>query len=396
MKTIFSSEKQRVPVKSWCEEPEFSALEQAINASRHPAAFSHIALMPDTHQGFGLPIGGVAALEEAVSPNMVGVDIACGMMAVKLDISVNELQREQFQSIMSRIQKLIPMGFSHQKDASLYKSEAKNIHNKHCDKIKDAEDLKLISPEIVSGQLGTLGGGNHFIEIQSDENGIVWAMIHSGSRNIGKQVCEKYNQKARDLNAKYSVKLPSKDLAFLPGGTKEFETYLALMNFCVDFSYMNRECMMKRILEAFNDITKKNLNVVSKINIHHNYASLEEHFGRKVWVHRKGAINADKGIMGIIPGSMGTCSYIVEGRGCEDSFKSSSHGAGRVMSRSAAKKAFSLKQFQKAMGDIVFTCEKRFIDEAPMAYKKIEKVMSEQKDLVKIIHKLTPLAVEKG
>lgn len=396
MKVYFDERKQRVPIKSWCEEPQPGALDQAVRVSRHPAVFGHVALMPDAHEGFGMPIGGVAALDGAVSPNMVGVDIACGMMAVRLDVLSSETGRDVLEETMRRVRERVPMGFAHQRDSSLHIKEAKAIYEKHEGELpKKGDGAKLASPGVISEQLGTLGGGNHFIEIQRDEAGAVWVMMHSGSRNIGKQVCSLYNRKALDFAEREKVK-GDRSIAALPSESAEGREYLALMNLCVDFSFKNRELMMVQVVESIRDSAGRDVEILESVNIHHNYASFETHFGRGLWVHRKGATLATKDTAGVIPGSMGTKSYIVAGRGCEESLQSCSHGAGRAMSRGEAKRLLSMKELKREMGDIVFPEGKSILDEAPMAYKKIESVMSQQADLVKIVHELRPLAVEKG
>ena len=397
MNIIFNSDRQKVPIRNWCGNPEPAALEQAVNVSNHPAIAGHVALMPDLHPGYGMPIGGVAALKDAVSPNMVGVDIACGMMANKFDFKADWLSHDDMILIMREIRNHVPMGMKHQKDNSVFKKEARDLIDKHKTGTRNLEKgVGLVSFDAVAEQLGTLGGGNHFIEMQADEEGFMWFMLHSGSRNIGKCVCDKFNRIAKELNARHRINLPAPDLAFLPTDSEEGREYLALLDFCMDFSYLNRECMLKQIEESLKKVIGKIPHTTERINIHHNYAALEEHFGEKVWVHRKGATCAAEGNIGIIPGSMGTSSYIVKGKGNEEAFSSCSHGAGRVMGRNAAAKTFSMEQFRKSMQGVVFKCSEKFLDESPMAYKDIDSVMDEQKDLVDVVHRLRPLAVEKG
>ncbi len=397
MNIIFNKDRQKVPIKSWCGNPEAGALEQALNVSNHPKIFGHVALMPDLHPGYGMPIGGVSALKEAISPNMVGVDIACGMMAEKFDFKADAFSREDKINIMREIRDLIPMGMRHQRDHSVFKKEAKDLLEKHRNSLRNLKrGDELATFDAVAEQLGTLGGGNHFIEMQSDDDGFLWFMLHSGSRNIGKCVCDRFNKIAKELNGRHKIILPAPDLAFLPIDSDEGQEYLSLLKFCIDFSFLNRECMFKKIAESLKRVIGSTPAILQKINIHHNYASLEEHFGEKVWVHRKGATFASLGNIGIIPGSMGTSSYIVKGRGSEDSFRSCSHGAGRVMGRHQATKTFTMDKFRESMEGIVFHCSERHLDESPMAYKDIDTVMEEQKDLVEIVHRLKPMAVEKG
>jgi len=391
--TVINTEK--VPIFMFCENAEEGAIQQAKDVANHPAVFRHVAIMPDTHQGYGMPIGGVCALENAISPNMVGVDIACGMLAFKTDLNVNDFTPEELQEFlittMRYVRKNIPMGFKHQPSLETYREQANHLLNG----IRNLTDNANYA-DVISGQLGTLGGGNHFVEIQKDESGNIWCMIHSGSRNIGKKTCDKYNKIALELNTKYHSPIPNKHLAFLPADSEEGQAYINHMNFCMDFSYENRKIMMAEVIRVWLMITVKDFIVEKPINIHHNYASLEHHFGRDVWVHRKGATLAREKTVGIIPGSMGTSSYIVQGKGNEQSFCSCSHGAGRTMSRTKAKETLSLDKFGEIMKDIVFHCDKEHLDESPMAYKDIDQVMEQQKELITIKTKLTPLAVEKG
>jgi len=390
--TVINTEK--VPIFMYCENAEEGAIQQAKDVANHPAVFRHVAIMPDTHQGYGMPIGGVCALENAISPNMVGVDIACGMLAFKTDLNVNDFTPEELQEFlittMRYVRKNIPMGFKHQPSGETCKKQAEELLSK----FKNLSNN--INEDTVAGQLGTLGGGNHFVEIQKDEGGNIWCMIHSGSRNIGKKTCDKYNKIALALNEKYHSPIPNKHLAFLPADSEEGQAYINHMNFCMDFSYENRRIMMDRVVGGIQLTLGKHIWVEDPINIHHNYASLEHHFGRDVWVHRKGATLAREKTVGIIPGSMGTSSYIVQGKGNEQSFCSCSHGAGRTMSRTKAKETLSLDKFGEIMKDVVFHCDKEHLDESPMAYKNIDEVMEQQKELITIKTKLTPLAVEKG
>lgn len=385
----------RIPIKSWCNLPEVGAMEQARNLANLPFAFHHVALMPDTHQGYGMPIGGVLATEDVIIPNAVGVDIGCGMLSVKTsltDISVSALER-----IVDEIYKQIPVGFNH--------------HQIPCDETEmpykwrkvgttDAETYPVVHQEFERArfQLGTLGGGNHFIEIQRGSDGHIWFMIHSGSRNLGFKVAEKYSLLAGIMNNRWFSSVPKEwELAFLPSDSKHGKTYLTEMNYCLEFAYRNRKAMANRI----KDIIEYNLPFTTfdtEVNIHHNYVALENHFGSDVWVHRKGATSAKSGEMGIIPGSQGTSSYIVQGLGNVNSFMSCSHGAGRAMGRKEAKRVLSLEDELGIMNrqGIVHRLTEKNLDEAPSAYKNIDVVMEEQKDLVEIIIKLEPLAVIKG
>lgn len=383
---------ERIPIKSWCESPDSNALEQAKHLARLPFAYRHIALMPDTHEGFGMPIGGVLAAHGHVIPNAVGVDIGCGMCAVRTNLE--SIYVDDIKSILSDIRHAIPVGFNHRKrpcDAGQMPAA----------KVTGRSDFPVIYQEYDSAcyQLGTLGGGNHFIEIQMGSDGFIWVMLHSGSRNLGKQVAEYHNQVARRLNEKSSSPLPSQwDLASLVWDSEEGVRYTREMNYCLEFARLNRMMMLADIIDIF----RSNIDGVTfetPINIHHNYAAVEEHYGQLVVVHRKGATSAYEGQVGIIPGSQGSKSYIVLGKGNPESFQSCSHGAGRRLGRKQAIRELDLDQEIKLMekrGILHAIRGKQSLDEAPGAYKDIEIVMREQQDLVSIVVKLEPLAVVKG
>lgn len=373
----------------WCENPEQGAIDQAINISKHPWLVGNVCLMPDTHEGYGMPIGGVAALDGAICPNMVGVDIGCGMLAVKTsltDISVDDLK-----SILELIRKTVPVGFNHHKE--------KQDHEIFS--TLKWEDTFICDQEYKNAQyqLGTLGGGNHFIEIQKGSDGHIWFMIHSGSRNLGKKVADHYIKRAEDLCSSWKHHdLVKNELCIFPSFHWEFNAYIDEMEICLAFSNANREVMAKRIKEAFEQVIK-DVSFDDEINIQHNYAALENHFGKNVWVHRKGATLARENTIGIIPGSQGTSSYIVRGKGNEASLCSCSHGAGRKMSRKKAREELNLENEKKVLDDKGILHGIRGVadlDEASSAYKDIDVVMSEQQDLVDILVKLEPLAVVKG
>lgn len=382
---------ERLPIKLWLNDVEEGALEQAKNIANLPFAFHHVALMPDCHQGFGMPIGGVLALDGVVIPNAVGVDIGCGMCAVKT--SLEHISHPQLKNLMSDIRQVTPLGFKHHKSPQ---------DETHMPADADVNTMEVVSREYESAryQVGTLGGGNHFIEIQKGSDGKIWIMIHSGSRNIGKQVADHYNRLAVKLNEQWnSPVLRSAQLAYLPLDTRESQEYIKEMQYCVDFALANRKLMMSRILDIFSDQFKSEFNAFPMINIAHNYAAKETHFGKEVVVHRKGATLAENGTTGIIPGSQGTQSFIVKGKGNPESFNSCSHGAGRVMGRKQAQRSLNLKEEIRKLnekGIIHAVRSVRDLDEAASAYKDINQVMRNQIDLVEILVKLTPLAVVKG
>lgn len=391
---IYINQEDMLVIKSWCNAPEEGAVEQARNLARLPFAFRQICLMPDTHQGYGMPIGGVLATKGVVIPNAVGVDIGCGMCAVKT--SLTDIDIDALKKIMGLIRERIPVGMNHHKSKQdvkyvpymdfFYGNDYSNVVTKEYDK-------SLYS-------IGTLGGGNHFIEIQKGDDGYIWVMIHSGSRNLGKQVADYYNKVAIDLNEKYFSKVPKEwKLAFLPLDSKEGIAYIEEMRYCVDFAFANRELMINRIQDIFVEVLKDVDFVDFPIDVSHNYARMENHFGENVMVHRKGATSAKRGEVGIIPGSQGTSSYIVQGLGNEESFSSCSHGAGRRMSRTKAINTLNLEEEQEKLnksGIIHSVRNTKDLDESPGSYKDIDIVMEEQKDLVKPIIKLNPLGVIKG
>lgn len=371
---------------------EDGAMEQIKNLANLPFAFHHIAIMPDSHQGYGMPIGGVLAAKNVIVPNAVGVDIGCGMCAV--ETSLAELDFETMKKIMGQIRQQVPVGFSHHKEAQDEKYMPDGLY--HLPICEEQYDSAL-------RQIGTLGGGNHFIEIQKGSDGKIWIMLHSGSRNLGLKVAEYYNEVAYDLNMKWysNTVLPKnkKDsLAFLPLDTEEGQDYLKEMLYCVSFSLANRKLMMDRIIKIFQSECT-NFETKPIININHNYARIENHFGEEVVVHRKGATLATKDTVGIIPGSQGTKSYIVKGKGNPDSFNSCSHGAGRRMGRKQAERELNLEEEQKRLDDQGILHAIRGVhdlDEAAGAYKDIQDVMKNQEDLVEILVELQPLAVIKG
>ncbi len=385
------SEGCRVPIKMWVSDIEENALAQARNLANLPFIFKHVALMPDCHSGYGMPIGGVIATKGVVIPNAVGVDIGCGMCAVKT--SLNEINTDVLKTIMSGIRELVPLGFDHHKQAQ---------EESLMPLLENVPEHGIVHRQYTAAkkQIGTLGGGNHFIEIQKGSDGHVWIMIHSGSRNIGLKVAEHYNKIAIHLNERWHSSVDKKqDLAFLPIETQEAKDYFAEMLYCVDFAFANRMLMMERIKSAFLSVIGETFSALEFINIAHNYARWESHFGTNVIVHRKGATSAREGEVGIIPGSQGTKSYIVQGKGNTESFQSCSHGAGRAMGRKQAQRKLVLEEeieLLNSKGIVHSIRNTRDLDEAPGAYKNIDTVMANQVDLVDILVELSPLAVIKG
>jgi tRNA-splicing ligase RtcB len=381
------------PIKIWLDDIEDGAMEQARNLANLPFVFKHIALMPDAHQGYGMPIGGVMATQGVIVPNAVGVDIGCGMCAVKT--SLTEIDVDMLKRIIGKIRQVVPVGFKkhkHEQPEGLMPKENDNVMKPFSSIVGREYENALIS-------LGTLGGGNHFIEIQKGSDGYIWVMIHSGSRNLGLKVADHYNKLAIKLNERWHSEVPKEwQLAFLPWDLDEGQNYLAEMNYCVEFALANRRLMMDRVLDCFASESVY-LDVEESINIAHNYATMENHFGKNVMVHRKGATKAAAGQLGIIPGSQGTASYIVKGKGNPESFHSCSHGAGRRMGRKQAQRELNLEEEIKRLDDLgvihAIRGEKD-LDEAAGAYKDIATVMENQSDLVDILVELKPLAVIKG
>lgn len=384
-------------IKSWCMNPEEGAIEQAKNLANLPFIHKHIALMPDTHLGYGMPIGGVMATEGVVIPNAVGVDIGCGMQFVKTTLDAKDLDETTLKRIMSAIRAVIPVGKNRHKEKQNLKYMPSTLTNKF-------PELGIVNRQFDNAResLGTLGGGNHFIEIQKDQFGKVGIMVHSGSRNFGLQIANHYNGLAIELNEKWHTSIPKEwQLAFLPLDSEEGIEYIQEMNYALKFAKANRHLMMDRIIECFYNIIPnlRDSDFEEAIEIHHNFARLENHFGKNVMVHRKGATSAKYGELGIIPGSQGTASYIVKGKGNKESFMSCSHGAGRKMGRKQAQKNLNLKDEIKKLdeqGIIHAIRTNNDLDEASGAYKDISIVMEEQKDLVDIVLELKPLGVVKG
>lgn len=380
-----------VIIKSWCEAPEEGALEQARNLARLPFVFRQVCLMPDVHQGYGMPIGGVLAAEGAVIPDAVGVDIGCGVAAMKLPVS--EIPTDKLKKLMGYIRDRIPLGFNRHKEPQ------DSAYMPFCSDSTTSSGILKSQWDQALCQLGTLGGGNHFIEIQKGSDGYIWIMLHSGSRNLGKRVADYWNKEAVALNERWHSAVPREwQLAFLPLDSVDGEQYLDEMRFCVKFAEGNRRLVMDRIMEGVADLGIAAESLL-RIDVAHNYARMENHFGKNVMVHRKGATSAKLGEVGIIPGSQGTASYIVEGKGNLESFQSCSHGAGRRMGRKEAIRTLDLET-EKARLDnqgILHSIRgDQDLDEAAGAYKDISVVMAEQSDLIDILVELHPLAVIKG
>lgn len=378
-------------VLSWVtHELGFDETAMLRNVSRLPCLYKHVALMPDAHLGKGSMVGSVIATKDAVIPATVGVDIGCGMMAVKTPFRSGILDRK-LAEFRHEIERAIPVGFNDYKepvDESLeWKgwSEFDQLH-------KGVQDRERKAMK----QLGTLGGGNHFIEVCLDTDDHVWLMLHSGSRNIGNEVATRHIATAKSLHDLNT--LPAADLAYFVFGTPEFKAYWHDLDWSQRYAMLNREIMMKRLLRSFNRMfnDQEEFDPEITVNCHHNYVAIEEHFGDKVYVTRKGAINAEAGRYGIIPGSMGAKSFIIKGLGNPDSFNSCSHGAGRKMSRTKAKAKYTIDDLKKQTIGVECRKDKGVVDEIPGAYKDIEEVMRAQDDLVEIVAELKQVICVKG
>ena len=402
---MYDAATQQVPVKSWTRGVPFNdnAKQQLRNTSTLPFIHKWVAAMPDVHLGRGATIGSVIPTLGAVIPAAVGVDLGCGMMAVKTSLRADQLP-DSLLAIRSRIEQRVPHGFSSsrkQRDTGNWG----NIPDDVAQAWQPLDDgftaLKEKHPFLKNGnninQLGTLGSGNHFVEICLDQKDRVWVMLHSGSRGVGNRIGTHFIAQAKKEMERWMIQLPDKDLAYIPEGSEHFGDYVRAVAWAQDYARINREVMMARTLEVLKEhITVPFEARTEAVNCHHNYISKENHFDENVWVTRKGAVSAQKGEMGIIPGSMGAKSFIVRGLGNAESFCSCSHGAGRVMSRTEAKRVVSLAEHAKALDGVECRKDAGVLDETPSAYKPIEQVMEAQKDLVEIVHTLKQVVCVKG
>jgi tRNA-splicing ligase RtcB (3'-phosphate/5'-hydroxy nucleic acid ligase) len=393
----------KVPVKGWTRgvAVEDAARQQLRNLANLPFAFSHIAAMPDVHYGMGATVGSVVATKGAIVPAAVGVDIGCGMAAVRLAGARAEHLPDSLGRIRSEIEHAVPVGFAAHKPGGWNRQAAGPLlaelapwlaekHPKLMARRKNPIDA------LVLGQFGTLGGGNHFIELCIDEAEGLWLMLHSGSRGIGNAIGQYFIERAREEMLRQNVHLPDRDLAYLIEGESGFDDYVRAVGWAQDYAAANRSEMLRRVLIVLRRHLPAFREREEAVNCHHNYVARERHFGEEVWVTRKGAVRADEGELGIIPGSMGTRSYIVRGKGHPESFMSCSHGAGRAMSRGEAKRRFTLADHETATAGIECRKDAGVLDETPAAYKPIDAVMAAQADLVEIVHDLRQVLCVKG
>ncbi len=384
-----------VPVKVYTGEIEPAARAQLVNISRLPVVHHHVAAMPDVHLGIGATVGSVIPTKAAIIPAAVGVDIGCGMMAARLSLTANELDEPSLKKAFNQISRDVPVGFGQHAQgrdaAKRFKKELTRILQKH-----PGIGKRVGRHSHWAQQLGTLGGGNHFIELCLDECGGAWVMLHSGSRGIGNAIGSYFIELARKDLSKTFLSVPDRDLAYFQEGAQHFDDYVEAVGWAQDYARANRAEMMNLVLEALRRHLPAFEVTQQAVNCHHNYVERERHFGADVWLTRKGAIRAREGELGIIPGSMGARSYIVRGKGNADSFHSCAHGAGRRMSRTAAKKHFSVSDLIEQTKDVVCRKDQGVLDEIPGAYKDIDEVMANQSDLVEVVHTLKQVLCVKG
>jgi tRNA-splicing ligase RtcB len=387
---------RNVPIQLWTpiEDVESGALEQLKNIASLPWCFHHVAVMPDVHLGKGATVGSVVAMKGAVSPAAVGVDIGCGMAAVQTNLSANDLP-DDLKRVRSAIEAAIPVGFA-QHDEPVYGSVSEALKREGLKLFREWRDLTPAVKDLddkARRQVGTLGGGNHFIELCLDTDERVWLMLHSGSRNIGKSLAEVHIARAKKLA--HNQELPDRDLAVFLAGTPEMEAYRRDLFWAQRYARLNRAVMVELYIRALERFFPQ-LKTQTPISCHHNYVAEETHFGEEVLVTRKGAIHAGAGELGIIPGSMGTRSFIVRGLGSAESFQSASHGAGRRMSRGMAKRRFNVNDLREQTRGVECRKDAGVLDEIPAAYKDIGQVMRNQSDLVEVVAELRQVLCCKG
>lgn len=399
-KLLYPADTGNVPVKIWTDDIEEAAQQQLKNIASLPFIHKHVAAMPDVHWGMGATVGSVIAAEKAVIPAAVGVDIGCGMLAVKTTLKANDLP-DNLASIRSSIERGVPVGFNTHADGPKFRDgtpiiESDDIFTRLTNLEDKHPDIRWKGGNKVLNQLGTLGGGNHFIELCLDKEDCVWIMLHSGSRNVGKVIAEYFISRAKKLMERYFITLPDKDLAYLPEGEQDFTDYIDAVGWAQDYAKENRDALLRLVMQELQHYFPTISFSEAIINCHHNYISRENHYGKNVIVTRKGAIRAREGEMGIIPGSMGARSFIVRGKGNTESFHSCSHGAGRRMSRSAANKQFTIQDLVEQTAGVECRKDSEIIDEIPSAYKPIDEVMANQADLVDIVVELKQILCVKG
>jgi tRNA-splicing ligase RtcB (3'-phosphate/5'-hydroxy nucleic acid ligase) len=397
-------ESSNVPIKAWVDGVPFEeeARKQLLNVAGLPFVHHHVAVMPDVHFGIGATVGSVIATKGAVVPAAVGVDIGCGMAAYQTTLKASDLP-DSLGTIRSQIERAVPHGFvsvpgrsskgSWQSAPAAVITRWRSLAERYRAIERKFPKIRTNNPQ---DQLGTLGGGNHFIELCLDENQAVWVMLHSGSRGVGNRIGQFFIELAKNDMRRLAINLPDRDLAYLSEGTEHFEDYVSAVEWAQDYAAENRQAMMDTVLRVLRESLPPFTLGAQTVQCHHNYVSREHHFGEDVLVTRKGAVSARAGELGIIPGSMGARSYIVRGKGNPDSFCSCSHGAGRKMSRGEAKRRFSVEDHKKAVAGVECRVDAAVVDETPGAYKAIEDVMLAQRDLVDVVATLKQVLCVKG
>jgi tRNA-splicing ligase RtcB len=388
----------RVPVKIYTGEIEPDARRQLVNISRLPIVHHHVAAMPDVHLGIGATVGSVIPTKSAIIPAAVGVDIGCGMIATRLSLTANDIDEKRLKRVFDQISRDVPVGFNQHNERDARDAAAKpfarglnRILGEH-----PGIQKRIGKQSNWARQLGTLGGGNHFIEVCLDESKRVWVMLHSGSRGIGNAIGTYFIELAKRDAERDQLALPDRDLAYFPEGARHFDDYVDAVGWAQDYARANREEMMELVIEALHRHLPPFERTTEAVDCHHNYVERERHYGAEVWVTRKGAIRAGAGELGIIPGSMGARSYIVRGKGSPESFESCAHGAGRRMSRTQAQKKFSTADLEAQTADVICRKDRGVLDEIPGAYKDIDQVMANQQDLVEVVHTLKQVLCVKG
>jgi len=389
---------QRVPVKIWTDEVDDKSRAQLSNIASLPFIHHHVAAMPDVHLGIGATIGSVIATHKAIIPAAVGVDLGCGMVAARLSLTANEIDEKALQKVFDQISRDVPVGRDQHRDervlveaAKPFEPGLKSLTDRHPELLKAFGKFSKWT-----NQMGTLGGGNHFIEVCLDETNQVWVMLHSGSRGIGNAIASYFIALARKDMERWMIQLPDRDLAYFPEGSEHFADYVEAVHWAQDYAMQNRTSMLELVLAALQRHLPPFTVTTEAVNCHHNYVAQEHHYGENVWVTRKGAIRAREGDLGIVPGSMGARSFIVRGLGNPESFCSSAHGAGRKMSRTAAEKQFTVADMVAQTQGVICRKDKDVIDEIPGAYKDIDQVMANQADLTEILHTLKQVVCVKG
>ena len=389
---------QRVPVKIWTNDVDERSKGQLANIASMPFIHHHVAAMPDVHLGIGATVGSVIATHKAIIPAAVGVDIGCGMVAARLSLTANDLDEKSLKKVFDQISRDVPVGRAQHKDSLVlvdsvrpFEPGLKSLTDRHPELLKAFGKFSKWA-----NQMGTLGGGNHFIEVCLDESNQVWVMLHSGSRGIGNAIADYFIKLARKDMERWMIQLPDRDLAYFPEGSEHFADYVEAVHWAQDYAFANRQAMLDLVLKGLERQLPSFTVTTEAVNCHHNYVAMEHHYGADVWVTRKGAIRAREGDLGIVPGSMGARSFIVRGKGNAESFCSSAHGAGRRMSRTEAAKTFTEADLEQQTSGVICRIDKGVIDEIPGAYKDIDVVMENQKDLTEILHTLKQVVCVKG